>query len=129
MKALVIVLIVLATTWLCVLGVLLLLGRRTGARRLLLLLPSLLVCFRGLLKDPRVPRSTRWLLWAAVLWVVSPFDLIPEFIPILGPLDDLVVAVLVLRHLLHRAGAEVIRENWHGDEQTLALILRIAGES
>jgi Uncharacterized conserved protein len=61
------------------------------------------------------------------VWVVSPIDLIPEFIPIVGPLDDAIVAALVLRHVLRRAGRDVVQEHWNGDPATLGKLLRIAG--
>lgn len=62
-----------------------------------------------------------------MLWLASPVDLIPEFIPVAGPLDDAIVAALVLRHVLRSAGKDVIAERWRGDPATLALLLRLAG--
>jgi len=67
------------------------------------------------------------LLGLAAVWLVSPIDLIPEFIPVLGPLDDAVVAALVLRHIVKVAGREVVAEHWRGEESTLDRILRVAG--
>ncbi len=101
-------------------------GRRTAAKELALLLPNLLVLFKGLAGDPRVPRRSKWLLAVGALWIASPIDLIPEFIPILGPLDDAVVAALILRHLLHTAGPDIITEHWRGDSATLDRLLRIS---
>jgi uncharacterized membrane protein YkvA (DUF1232 family) len=101
-------------------------GRRTAAKEVALLLPNLLVLFKGLAGDPRVPRRSKWLLVVGALWIASPIDLIPEFIPILGPLDDAVVAALILRHLLRKAGPEVIAEHWRGDRATLDRLLRIS---
>jgi uncharacterized membrane protein YkvA (DUF1232 family) len=112
--------------WLLAAVVLLWLGRRTLARELLTLLPNLLRLFRGLLGDPRVPRSSKAVLLVGGLWLASPIDLIPEFLPGIGGIDDAVVAALVLRHLVRRAGPEVVREHWHGDPRTMAIILRIA---
>jgi uncharacterized membrane protein YkvA (DUF1232 family) len=94
-------------------------GRRTAAREVATLLPNLLRLFKGLVVDPRVPRRSKALLFLGAAWVASPIDLIPEFIPVLGPLDDAVVAALILRHLLRTAGREVIAEHWHGDPATL----------
>jgi uncharacterized membrane protein YkvA (DUF1232 family) len=112
--------------WLLAALVLLWLGRRTLARELLTLLPNLLRLFRGLLGDPRVPRSSKALLLVGGLWLASPIDLIPEFLPGIGGIDDAVVAALVLRHLVRRAGPEVVREHWHGDPRTMGLILKVA---
>jgi uncharacterized membrane protein YkvA (DUF1232 family) len=80
-----------------------------------------------LLSDHRVPRASKLWLGFAVAWFLSPVDLIPEFIPVAGPLDDAVVAALVLRHVLRRAGRAVVTEHWRGDPRTLAIILRVGG--
>lgn len=106
---------------------LILAGRRVAAKELATLIPNLALLFKDLVKDERVPRSSKWLLGGAVLWLVSPIDLLPEFLPVLGPLDDAVVAALVLRHLVKRAGPEVVREHWRGEPATLERILRAAG--
>jgi uncharacterized membrane protein YkvA (DUF1232 family) len=118
--------IVLVALWLAAIAVLVWLGRRTAARELFTLLPNLLRLFRALLRDPRVPRSSKVLLVLGAAWLVSPIDLIPEFLPGVGPLDDAVVAALVLRHLVRRAGTDVVREHWSGDPRTIAIVLRIA---
>ncbi len=112
--------------WAVAIGVLFLAGRRLAARELATLLPNLVRMCRTLLRDPRVPRGSKVLVGLAVVWFVSPIDLIPEFIPVLGPLDDAVLAALVLRHLVRRAGREVVAEAWPGDAATLARILRLA---
>jgi uncharacterized membrane protein YkvA (DUF1232 family) len=78
-----------------------------------------MVLFRGLLRDPRVPRSAKLWLGFAVVWIASPIDLVPKFIPIAGPLDDAIVAALVLRHLLRRTDRSVLFEHWRGDPATL----------
>jgi uncharacterized membrane protein YkvA (DUF1232 family) len=70
-------------------------GRRTAAREMAVLLPNLMRLFKDLLTDPRVPRSSKALLLVGVAWIASPIDLIPGFIPFLGPLDDAVVAALI----------------------------------
>jgi uncharacterized membrane protein YkvA (DUF1232 family) len=100
-------------------------GRRTAAREVATLLPNLIVLFKGLIRDPRVPPGSKLLLVFGAAWVASPIDLIPEFIPFLGPLDDAVVAALILRHLLRTAGRDVVAEHWRGDPATLARLLRL----
>jgi uncharacterized membrane protein YkvA (DUF1232 family) len=119
-------LLVLVSLWLVAVLVLLRLGRRTLARELLTLLPNLVRLFRGLLGDPRVPGSSKALLLLGGLWLASPIDLIPEFLPGIGGIDDAVVASLVLRHLVRRAGPDVVRDHWHGDPRTIGLVLRVA---
>jgi len=70
------------------------------------LLLNLARLFKGLVGDPRVPRSFKALLLFGAAWIASPIDLIPEFIPFLGPLDDAVVAALILRRLVRTAGED-----------------------
>lgn len=101
-------------------------GRRLLARELVLLIPNLARLFRGLLGDPRVPLRAKAVLVVGILWIASPIDLIPEFIPIAGPLDDAIVAALVLAYVSRAAGREVVREHWHGDPSLLARLLRLA---
>jgi uncharacterized membrane protein YkvA (DUF1232 family) len=101
-------------------------GRKLAAKELATLLPNLIRLFRDLVKDPCVPRGAKIVLAVAGIWLISPIDLLPEFIPVLGPLDDAVVAALALRYLIRRAGLDVVREYWGGDPATLAAILRAA---
>jgi uncharacterized membrane protein YkvA (DUF1232 family) len=127
MRWLVIGVLTMVAVWLIAVVVLLWMGRKTIAKELVTLVPNLLRLFRGLIGDQRVPWSSKALLVVGVLWLASPIDLIPEFVPGVGPIDDAVVASLVLRHLVKRAGPEVVREHWQGDPRTVGLILRAAG--
>ena len=115
-----------AFVWLAAIIALFVFGRRSAARELATLIPHLLVLFRGLLRDARVSRGSKRWLWFAIVWLVSPIDLIPEFIPVLGPLDDAIVAAFVLRHVLRRTNVSVLSDHWRGDPATLEKILRIA---
>lgn len=126
-RGLLVALAVAFVLWATTILVLIIAGRRTQARELATLVPNLFILFRGLLRDPRVPRSSKVLVALAALWVASPIDLIPEFIPIAGPLDDAIVAALVLRHVLKRTDREVLAEYWRGDAGSLDRILRLAG--
>ena len=116
--------VVAAAVWALAVVLLLALGRRTQARELATLIPNLVLLFKGLLQDPRVSRRNKAWLWFAVAWLVSPIDLIPEFIPFLGPLDDAVVAALVLRHVLRTTDRSVLTVHWRGDPATLDAITR-----
>jgi uncharacterized membrane protein YkvA (DUF1232 family) len=124
-RGLLIVVACAVALWLLTMLALVLLGRRSQAREVATLIPNLAVLFRGLLADPRVPRSSKGWLWFALAWFVSPIDLIPEFIPVVGPLDDAIVAALVLRHVLRRTDRTVLAEHWHGDPSTLDAIVRL----
>jgi uncharacterized membrane protein YkvA (DUF1232 family) len=121
-RSLVIALVVAAAAWALAVALLFALGRRTQARELATLIPNLLVLFKGLLQDTQVSRTNKAWLWFAVGWLVSPIDLIPEFIPFLGPLDDAVVAALVLRHVLRTTDRSIMAEHWRGDPATLERI-------
>ena len=123
----VIVLGILLGLWLALVLALLVAGKRTAARELASLLPNLATLFKGLVADRRVPRGSKVLLLLALAWLISPIDLIPEFVPFLGPLDDAVVAALVLRRILKTAGEDVVRQHWRGDDRTLDTILRLSG--
>ena len=113
--------------WVVVLVGLVAMGRIAVARELIALVPNMLLLFKDLLRDERVPRSAKLWLGFAALWLASPIDLIPEFIPVLGPLDDAVVAAAVLRHLVRKAGSEVVYEHWRGEPSTISRVLRLFG--
>src|SRR6058998_1989734 len=101
-------------------------GRHEDARALATLIPDCIVLVTRLARDPRVPRSRKLLLLGLVGYLALPFDLIPDFIPVAGQLDDAIVVALVLRHFVKTSGEPMIRELWPGPEQSLALILRLA---
>ena len=86
-----------------------------------------LVLVRRLLRDPRVPRVRKLALALLVVYLASPIDLIPDFLPVIGQLDDALIAGWTLRGLVRGAGPELLREHWPGDAEGLQLILRLAG--
>ena len=118
---------VLAFVWAGAVALLVVLGRRTDARALAGFIPDCLVLMRRLLADPRVPRRRKLLLVGLVGYLALPFDLVPDFIPIAGQLDDLIAVGLVLRALVRLDRGKLVREHWPGPERSLALLLRAAG--
>jgi uncharacterized membrane protein YkvA (DUF1232 family) len=116
-----------AAVWVVAIAALWFFGRKVAAAQLARAIPDLVALTRGLLGDPRVPLGSKVLLGGALVWLLSPIDLVPEFIPVLGPLDDVIVVGLVLRHLVRRAGPEVVQEHWRGDPRVLRTALRLAG--
>jgi uncharacterized membrane protein YkvA (DUF1232 family) len=107
-------------------GVLLVVGRRTDARALATFIPDCLVLVRGLVGDPRVPTSRKLLLGALIAYLAMPFDLVPDFIPVAGQLDDAIIVAFVLRVLVRGSGPELVREHWRGPQRSLDVILRLA---
>jgi uncharacterized membrane protein YkvA (DUF1232 family) len=93
------------------------------------IVPDLLRLVRGLIADRSVPLGARLALVGLLVWLLSPIDLIPEFIPVLGPLDDVIVAVLVLRYVRRKVGLEELRRRWPGTPDGFALLGGILGSS
>ena len=106
---------------------LLIAGRRESARALAGFIPDCVVLCGRLLRDPRVPRRKKALLVALAAYLALPFDLVPDFIPVAGQLDDLVIVALVLRSFVRSGGETIVREHWPGPENSLAIVLRLAG--
>jgi uncharacterized membrane protein YkvA (DUF1232 family) len=101
-------------------------GRRESARALAGFIPDCVVLCSRLLRDPRVPRQKKLLLVGLAGYLALPFDLIPDFIPVVGQLDDVIVVALVLRGLLRGGGEHLVREHWPGPANTLAVVVRLA---
>jgi uncharacterized membrane protein YkvA (DUF1232 family) len=101
-------------------------GRREAASALAGFIPDCLVLCGRLLRDPRVPRRKKALLVALAGYLALPFDLVPDFVPVAGQLDDVLVVALVLRTLLRSGGDSAVREHWPGPPTSLALVLRLA---
>ena len=101
-------------------------GRREDARAFATFIPDCIVLVTRLARDPRVPKRRKLLLIALVAYLGLPFDLVPDFIPVAGQLDDAISVALVLRHFVRVGGEPMLIELWPGPEQSLALILRLA---
>src|SRR6266498_5040994 len=99
--------------------VLIVAGRRESARALAGFIPDCVIVCSRLLRDPRVPRRKKALLVALAGYLALPFDLVPDFIPVAGQLDDALIVALVLRRFLRSDGEELVREHWPGPEQSL----------
>ena len=87
-------------------------------------LPDCVTTARRLRQDPRVPRRAKVAVALAGLWALSPVDLIPEFLPVIGPLDDVVVAALALRYAARQVPVEVLLEAWPGQPAVMERLLR-----
>ena len=105
---------------------LVLVGRRSQARALAGFIPDCVVLLRRLLADPRLPRRRKAVLVLLVGYLIVPIDLVPDFIPVAGQLDDVLIAAAALRYALRGGGPELISEHWPGPPESLAVVLRIA---
>jgi uncharacterized membrane protein YkvA (DUF1232 family) len=101
-------------------------GRRDAARAVARFVPDCIVLFRRLFGDARISRRKKLLLALPIAYLATPVDLVPDFIPVAGYLDDAVVVAFVLRHIL-RDERGLIEEHWPGPPQTRDFILRLAG--
>jgi uncharacterized membrane protein YkvA (DUF1232 family) len=96
-------------------------------RELARVVPELGQLFLRLARDRRVPLLRRLQLIALGAYLVSPIDLIPDFIPGIGQLDDAAIAAVVLRGVVRAAGPQIVAEHWPGTSRTLNVVLRLAG--
>src|SRR3954471_7947640 len=102
-------------------------GRREDARALAGFIPDCIVMVSRLARDRRISRPRRAALFIALGYLALPIDLVPDFLPGIGQLDDAVVLGLALRLVVHGGGTSLVREAWPGPEATLTLVLRAAG--
>ena len=122
------IVVALLAAWALFIAVLWLLRPRdVGLAELVRIVPDVVRLVRDLLGDGATPAGVRLALAGLLAWLISPIDLIPEFIPVLGPLDDVVVAVLVLRYVRRRLGDDELRRRWRGTEDGFALMMRVLG--
>ncbi len=93
----------------------------------LMFLPNMVVLLGRLLKDARVPVAEKALFLGAVVYVISPIDLIPDVFPFIGQVDDIYLVALTLLRLINRSDEHVVRENWRGGGDIVSLANLIAG--
>jgi uncharacterized membrane protein YkvA (DUF1232 family) len=117
--------VVVALWALCVL-ILLALGRRDEARELAAFIPDCVVLFKRLLGDRRVPRRAKVAVLLMLAYLAMPFDLVPDFIPVAGQLDDAVLVGLTAGYVSRLTGRELVTELWPGSDLGLRVILALA---
>jgi uncharacterized membrane protein YkvA (DUF1232 family) len=120
--------IALALAW-AVLVAALLIGKpkRALLSEAMRLLPDLLRLLRRLAADRALPRSVRVRLGLLLVYLALPIDLIPDFVPVLGYADDAIIATLVLRSTVRRAGLRAVRAHWPGSDEGFAALCRLTG--
>jgi uncharacterized membrane protein YkvA (DUF1232 family) len=102
-------------------------GRRGQARAVAGFVPDCAVLMKRLAGDPRVSRRRKTWLVLLAAYLAMPFDLVPDFIPVAGQLDDAVLVAIALRSLVRAGGAGLVRAHWPGPDSSLALLLRMSG--
>ena len=100
-----------------------------SVREILGVVPDVIRLLRSVIRDRSAPLDVRLVLVGLLAWILSPIDLIPDFIPVLGPLDDVVVAVVAMRYVRRRVGVEDLRRRWSGTDDGFALLLRVIGSN
>jgi len=101
-------------------------GRRADARALGGFIPDCIVLLKRLLGDGRVPRRRKVVLLGLVAYLLMPLDLIPDFVPVVGQLDDAIIAAFALRYVLRSQGPALLQEHWPGPESSRNLVVRLA---
>jgi uncharacterized membrane protein YkvA (DUF1232 family) len=91
------------------------------------LIPDVVRLLRGIVGDRTVVLDVRVVVVLLTIWILSPIDLIPEFIPVLGPFDDVVVAIIALRYIRRRVGSEQLRVRWRGTDEGFDLLSAVMG--
>ena len=97
----------------------------TSLRDAVRLLPDTLRLVRRLAGDRTIPRRTRWLIWVLLIYLASPIDVVPDFLPVIGYADDAIVTSFVLHHVISRAGFSKLEEHWPGTHDGLSTLLRL----
>jgi uncharacterized membrane protein YkvA (DUF1232 family) len=110
-----------------VVAVLALTGRRAQARAIGGFVPDCAVLFARLARDSDVPRARRLVLVVLAAYLASPIDLVPDFVPIAGQVDDALLMIAALRWLARGAGPALLERHWPGPQASLAVLLRLAG--
>lgn len=100
--------------------------RRALAREVLSFLPDVIHMLRAVLADDRVPRQAKIETGLLLAYLVSPLDLVPDFLPVIGQLDDAAVAGLAVRRLLVAAGEPLLRQHWRGSDKAFTVLLRLS---
>jgi uncharacterized membrane protein YkvA (DUF1232 family) len=124
------IIIAFIVLWLVLLGVFWALRPKgVSVREILGLVPDVIRLLRSVIGDRSAPLDVRLVLVGLMAWILSPIDLIPEFIPVLGPLDDVVVAVVAMRYVRRRVGVKDLRARWTGSDAGFVLLLRVIGST
>lgn len=108
-------------------------GKSLQSRQLVtdavMMMPNIIRLVSRLIRDPRVPRRAKISLGLALAYVISPIDIIPEVIPVVGWADDVIIVMFAIDSLIERAGSDVVEEHWDGPGDLLSLVRDVVGLS
>ncbi len=99
---------------------------KSRIKNLLLFLPNLLLLLGRLIKDPRVPKTEKALLLAAIVYAIAPLDFLPDLIPFVGQVDDIYLIALTVLRLINNTEEEIVRQHWSGGGDIVALADAVA---
>jgi uncharacterized membrane protein YkvA (DUF1232 family) len=120
-------LVFIVGVWVLAVAALIAAGRREDARALAGFIPDCAVLVSRLARDRRISRPRRVILFGVLGYLALPIDLVPDFLPGIGQLDDAVLLGLALRLVVRGGGTELVREAWPGPQASLTMVLRAAG--
>lgn len=118
------ILLISLALWAVALVLLLVFGKRFAVKQAAKVLPDVVRLLKGVITDRRVPLVPKVVLGGGLLYLINPIDLIPEFLPVIGPLDDIVVIALTIRYLLKRCPPDVLHDHWRGEPETLVRLTK-----
>jgi uncharacterized membrane protein YkvA (DUF1232 family) len=119
---------VLVAVWLAFLAYLAIARPDSGTlRQMPRVLPDTVRLARRLAGDRSIPRSARIPVWALIGYLACPIDIVPDFVPVIGYADDVILVALVVRRLLRHAGASKVSEQWPGSPEGLTALCRMLG--
>ena len=121
------ILLAVLAVYAVVVAVLAVTGRRAEARAIGGFVPDCAVMFSRLARDPQVPPARKLVLVAVAAYLASPIDLVPDFLPIAGQVDDALLLIVALRWVARGAGSALLERHWPGPQASLAVLLRLAG--
>ena len=100
-------------------------ARQTSLKEYALLAPRLIKLLARLMRDPRVQPRSKAVLLITVAYLMSPIDVIPDMVPGVGQLDDIIIVAFALDHLLNRIPEDLVKEHWDGDEDVLEVVRHV----
>ena len=102
-------------------------GKNSAVRAIGGFIPDCLILFKRILGDKSVSTRYKWPVALLVGYLALPIDIVPDFIPVAGQLDDVIIVGIVLRYIIKGIGANKIREHWPGPASSLNTIMKLAG--